>query len=48
VADLVRSHQLLAAQFGLHAVSAKSRLEKAEVSLNVIANRLQARVRKAR
>jgi hypothetical protein len=48
VADLVRSHPLLAAQFALHAVSAKARLEKAEASLNVIANALQARVRKAR
>jgi hypothetical protein len=48
VADLVRSYQLPAAQFMLHAVSAKARLEKAEASLNVIANALQARVRKAR
>jgi hypothetical protein len=45
---LVRSHQLPAAQFVLPAVSAKARLEKAEASLNVIANTLQARVRKAR
>jgi hypothetical protein len=39
---------LLAAQFAPHAASAKARLEKAEASLNVIANALQARVRKAR
>jgi hypothetical protein len=45
---LVRSYQLPAAQFVLHAVSAKARWEKAEASLNAIANGLQARVRKAR
>ncbi|WP_298366241.1 hypothetical protein [uncultured Bradyrhizobium sp.] len=48
VADLVRSQQLLGVQFGQHGVSAEARLEKAEASLNVIANGLQARVRKAR
>jgi hypothetical protein len=36
------------AQFVLHAVSAKARLEKAEASLNVIASGLKARVRNAR